>query len=153
MAFDMHYLIAGRPACYIVWSDGKEVQTWWDIKPGIQKPESLGLALGGATGVSKGSAATIPALLLPGEVWGSITQISGAKLADDGHVGDYECFRIAGTYGRNPMTIWIDKKSHLIRRIDNRFENLSIEQTTTYEPILDEQIPDELLEFNPPAEY
>src|SRR5690606_3823763 len=107
------------------WTDGKEVQTWWDIKPGIQKPESLGRALVGATGVSYGSAAWIPALLLPGEVWRSITQIRGAKLADDGQVGAHECFRIAGTYGRNPMTIWIDKKSHLIRRIDQK---LSIEQ-------------------------
>ena len=50
---------------HIIWSKGKDVQTWWDLQPGIQKPESLQLAVAGATGVSSGSAARIPAMLMP----------------------------------------------------------------------------------------
>jgi hypothetical protein len=41
---------------YIVWRRGTDVRTWWDVKPGIEKPASLALALAGATGVSGGSA-------------------------------------------------------------------------------------------------
>ena len=30
---------------YIIWRKGKDVQTWWDVTPGIKKPQSLRLAL------------------------------------------------------------------------------------------------------------
>ncbi len=54
-----------RETRYIVWRNGQEVETWWDVRPGFAKPESLNMALAGATGVSGGSAHRIPALLLP----------------------------------------------------------------------------------------
>src|SRR5437660_3207129 len=50
---------------YIVWANGEAVQTWWDVSPGVEQQESLEMALAGATGVSGGSAHTIPALLMP----------------------------------------------------------------------------------------
>src|SRR5262249_47398083 len=50
---------------YIVWAHGAEVRTWWDVRPGVEEAKSLGMALAGATGVSGGSAHTVPALLLP----------------------------------------------------------------------------------------
>src|SRR4051812_21740201 len=31
----------GDEARYIVWRRGAEVQTWWDIRPGVEKPDSL----------------------------------------------------------------------------------------------------------------
>jgi hypothetical protein len=58
---------------YIVWANADEVRTWWYIKPGVKKPSSLGNGLAGATGVSSGSAHTIPVLLLP-------DRLTGAKL-------------------------------------------------------------------------
>ena len=45
---------------YIVWAKGSEVRKWWYIKPGEEKLRSLGHGLSGATGVSSGSAHTIP---------------------------------------------------------------------------------------------
>jgi outer membrane lipoprotein-sorting protein len=140
---------------YIIWSKGKEVQTWWDVKPGIQKPESLQLAVGGATGVSSGSAARITAMLMPDKLqgWGGV-RISDAKRIEDGNLEKVECFRLEGKYGNNPITLWIDKKSYLVRRIDEqaKFDNFRTEQTTTYDPVIDGEITDKMLEFDPPKQ-
>jgi outer membrane lipoprotein-sorting protein len=143
----------GREDRYIVWRKGKEVQTWWDITPGVEKPESLDLALAGATGVSGGSARTVPTLLLPKEVRGGrLTDLTEAKRADDAKIGKVDCLRIEGKYGGHPMTLWIDKKTFLVRRIDSKkkFDDFSTEQTTTYDPVIDGEIPDKALQFDPP---
>jgi outer membrane lipoprotein-sorting protein len=140
---------------YIIWSNGKDVQTSWDIKPGIQKPASLDLALAGGTGVSSSSAHTIPALLMPDKVSGrSLTSITDLKRAEDGKLEKVECFRIDGTYADAPITLWIEKKSYLVRRIDEqrKFDNFRTEQTTTYEPSIEDKIADKMLEFDPPVQ-
>ena len=144
---------ATQPRRYIIWCNGKDVQTWWDVRPGIEKPESLGLALAGATGVSGGSAHTIPSLLLPGNLGASLAVITDAKRTEDGKLEKVECFRVKGNYGRQPITIWIDKKSYLVRQIDEQrtFDTFRTEQTTTYDPTINEKIADEMLKFDPPA--
>ena len=75
---------------YIIWSSGKDVKTWWGIKPGIKMSDSLELALAGATGVSGGSAHTIPAMLLPDKVSGLKLTANQKRTgtAIDGH-GDF----------------------------------------------------------------
>jgi len=55
---------------YIIWCKGHEVLTWWSIDPGTKREQSLALAVASATGVSSGSAHTIPALLLPNDISG-----------------------------------------------------------------------------------
>lgn len=141
---------------YIVWCKGKEVQTWWSIKPGIEKQPSLGIAIAGATGVSGGSAHTVPALLLPEEIGGRrLTDMKDAKRVDDTKLDEVACFRIQGRYNSGtPITLWLEKKTFLVRRIDlqRKLSGLRVEITTTYDPIIDGEIPDEVLEFNPPKE-
>ncbi len=129
--------VISRENHYIVWRQGKEVQAWWDInRPPNKKPESLGVALGGATGVSGGSAHTIPALLLPENVHGRrLTDVAEAIRMDDARPGTFECFRIQGKFACVPITLWIEKETFLIRRIDTQmtFANFSADVTTTYE--------------------
>src|SRR4051794_40464398 len=55
---------------FIVHMAGRVVQTWWDLRPGVERQSRLGMALAGATGVSGGAAHTVPALLLPRRVGG-----------------------------------------------------------------------------------
>jgi len=145
----------GRPEHrYIVWRKGKEVVTWWDVRPGVEKPESLGRALAGATGVSDSSSHTIPALLLPREIGGRrLTDLSDAKRAKDAKLDRVYCFRIEGKFAGSPVTLWIEQKSLLVRRIDTQkqFDDFRTE-TTTYDPAIDEEIPDKKLEFDPPKQ-
>ncbi len=140
---------------YIIWSKGKALQTWWDVEPGIEKPASMQLAVAGATGVSAGSASRIPGLLMPDQLggWGGI-HVSGAKRIDDGKLEKVECFRVEGKYVKKPITLWIDKKSYLVRRVDGqtKFDNFRTEETTTYDPVVDGEITDKMLEFDPPKQ-
>jgi len=143
----------GRESRYLVWRQGKDVQTWWDVTPGIKKADSLGLALAGATGVSGSSAHTVPSLLLPQEVGGRrLTDMTEVKRIEDAKLGEADCFRLQGMYASNPMTLWIDKKTYLVRRVDtqNKFDNFRTEGTTTYDPVVDGEITDKMLEFDPP---
>ena len=143
-------------------SEGKDVQTWWDVAPGIEKPQSLGFALAGATGVSGGSAHTVPALLIPDEVGGRrLTDITEAKRIEDAKLNKVDCFRIQGQFVGSPMTLlvdnmtlWVDKKTFLVRRIDSqiKFDNFSTQETTTYKPVIDGEVTDKMLEFDPPKQ-
>jgi outer membrane lipoprotein-sorting protein len=138
---------------YIVWRKGREVLTWWYVGRGVEKSKSLNLALAGATGVSGGAAHNVPVLLLPKEVSGwRATDMADAKRIEDGKLGEAECFRIEGRYVEGPETYWIDKKTYLIRRIDERntFDTFRTEETITYDPVIDEAVADEQLEFRPP---
>jgi len=146
--------LAGGDVVYIVWRNGADVRTWWDVRPGIAKAPSLGEALGGATGVSGSSAHAIPNLLLPQEVGGRcLTGVTQARLLDDAAVGSSACYRIGGTYGDEPITLWIEKSSYLVRRIDRTMEipQGSVDSTTTYEPDLDGEVTEAMLAFDPPV--
>ncbi len=148
--------------CYIVWRKGDEVLTWFFARPDITKVQSLSSGIAGATGVSSGSAHTIPALLLP-EVGGrKLSDIKEAKLLEDGIFDNVNCFRIQGKFVishdngkvvRKPTVIWIDKKTFLVRRIDEEtvFNYFRNEETTTYYPVINSDIPGKMLDFDPPG--
>jgi hypothetical protein len=74
----------GRPHRYIVWREGAAVRTRWDLSGQDDTPDSLALGLAGATGVSGGSAHTVPSLLLPGEFEGDALR----KFVDLQRVGE-----------------------------------------------------------------
>ena len=132
---------------YIVWAHGETVRTWWDVGPRFEQPESLGLALAGATGVSGGLAHTVPALLMPDRVSGRrLTDLAELASLPDEALGEVSCYRVSGRFlphrvdltederhvqqaialtGRRPeraehssLTVWIDRATLLIRRIE-----------------------------------
>ena len=144
----------GQASRYVVWRLGDRVKTWWDIRPGVQEAPSLHMALAGATGVSGGSAHTIPALLLPQEISGRrLTGMSDIEQVADAEVGGASCFCIEGTYANMRATVCVGKRDFLVRRVsfERTFPNFRTRYTTTYEPVIDEPVAPELLEFRPPT--
>ncbi len=146
---------AGAKRRYIVWRLGSHVQTWWDIKPGVEEKASLNSALAEATGVSGGSAHAIPALLLPGEIGGRrLTDMTEVRRIADADVGGAGCFCVEGKYANLPRTVCMDRKTFLVRKIDFEtvFPKFRAQETTTFEPVVDDPVGQESLEFNPPAQ-
>ena len=142
-----------RISHYIVWRQGDDVRTWWDIQPGVKKPESLGFALAGATGVSGGTAHTVPNLLLPAEVQGrSLKDLAEATRIEDETLDKTECYRVKGKFGPFPVTVWIDKATYLVRRIDSEkvFPTFTSQETITYDPTLDGEVSEKLLAIGLP---
>ncbi len=138
---------------YIVHRDENGTSVYWDLSDAMRSPESLASALAGATGVSGGSAHTVPVLLLPNEVSGRrVTNISEPKRITDSECMGGDCFRITGNYGNSPMTLWVDKETYLLRIIKKQtgFDDFRTETMTTYEPIINSEIDDNALTFNAP---
>jgi hypothetical protein len=147
---DMH----GRSIRYIVWRDGEKVKTWWDIGSRLEDQPSLDLALAGATGVSAGSAHTVPALLMPSEVSGfTLKNLLGITRLNDSTCGDSKCFLIRGKDSQGDiLTLWIDKSSLLLRQIHSGhdFAGFQTEEITTYTPMVNDRISEEMTAFSAP---
>lgn len=138
---------------YVVWQKGSDVRTWWDVTKEAERPSSLGLALAGATGVSSGSAHTVPALLMPEEVGGRLfTDLQELQRGEDEALGTHKCFTIEALYVDSPIKIWIDQDTFAIRRIDGttELEGFSTVETTVYQPIIDKDVAPALLDYNAP---
>jgi len=115
--------------------------------PKFEMEESLDLATAGLTGISLGTAHNIPALLMLNIISGrKLTQITGGKSLVQEKLGEKECYRLEGLYGDEKMTLWIEKHSFLILRIVEQvtLDGKSHTQTTTYDPTMNEEIPDRL---------
>jgi outer membrane lipoprotein-sorting protein len=139
---------------YIIWRNGKDIQTWWDAKPGVKKGDSLFMAIARAAGVSGGSALTVPALLFSREFFGlRLLDSATAKRIKNAKLENWDCFRIEGKLMNQSRTVWLDKETFLVRRIDSgqEFAKFSTVVTTTYYPVIDEEIAEKLLNFDPPA--
>jgi hypothetical protein len=138
----------------LISSNGQNVRTWSDVEPGIQEPESLDLAIAQALGFSGGDVSRIPAMLMPQELdgWGDLDIIDPQQI-EDGKLQNVECSRLEYNFRDEQITLWIDKQSYLVRRIDERIKSdgFRIERTTTYDPAINGKISDKMLEFDPPS--
>ena len=92
-------------------------------------------------------------MLLHGEVsGGELTELTEAKRIDDARTGETDCYRVEGKFGNHPHTLWVEKKTYLLRRIDQKmtFPAFNAEQTTTYDPVVDGEIDADRLKFDHP---
>ncbi|HEX6884492.1 MAG TPA: hypothetical protein VF530_14040 [Planctomycetota bacterium] len=139
---------------YLIWSEARDVKTWWDIRPGVETESTLERALGAARGVSGASSYTIAELLMDFPAgFERVTDLSDAVRQGEEDLGGIRCFVVTGGSREEPVTLWIDQSTFLLRRIDeqNVFPDFRTEETTTYDPVIDEAIPESLLAFDPPV--
>lgn len=135
---------------YVVWSDGKKIRSWWTITPQVEEFKTISLALAGPTGVSGGSAHTIPRLLLPDDVKGFIlTELKNPRLIGEESFDSIVTHKIEGDWGYH-TTLWIDTKTYLLRQIFETDDDHTVETTTTYHPNLDVKINPSEFQFEPP---
>jgi outer membrane lipoprotein-sorting protein len=157
-----------RETRYIIWQDvdRKDLQLWKSSngrRPAVEQPKSLPMALAGAAGGGGGgSAYDIPELLFrnlwgtPDTRWGidgfTLKEMSNPQRIDDSELGGKQMYRVTGTILKTALTVWIDKATFLVHRIERKseFPDFRVETTATYFPIINSAIPDELLMFNKP---
>ena len=143
---------------HVVWADGDKIRSWWTITPQVEEFKSIESALAGPTGVSGGSATTIPRLLMPGMKYESgLKRLRDAKLLGEENVNDADCYKIEATplgEGGSRKTLWIDKQTFLVRKIfeTSEFPDFSTKDTTTYKPRVNIDIPAKEFTFEPPTE-
>ncbi len=135
---------------YIIWAKAGETRTWWHFKPGVEDQPSLGIAIAGATGVSGGSAQTIPALLLLDRIGGrKLTSLTDLVRLPDETLDGTSCFKLEGKFADRPTTLWLEKATYLVRRVD---QNTGLTRdTTVYRADVNKEIPAKELELNAPS--
>ncbi len=157
--FRFEYQTKVPPGRYIIWRDGADMQTWWNVHdPPLRTPQSFSLAIAGAMGVSGVSAYRIPSLLLPSDVGGTgVARLTTMKPIEDGTIDDRSFYRFQSPpqqalQATSVETVWIDKKTFLIRRVfvESQFPNFRTEATTDYDASINVPIPPELLAFAHP---
>jgi hypothetical protein len=84
------------------------------------EPKDLTTALAMATGISGGAAATIPAVFF-GMRNDDLKRLKDVAFGQDADVEGDPCYVITGTAAPIKATLWISRKSKLIRRIRTDF--------------------------------
>ncbi len=85
----------------------------------------------------------------------TIIDLNVLTRVQDASIGAVDCFRVKGTHPRGgPVTIWVDKGTFLIRRIDStkEFDDFHTIQTTLYEPRINKEITEDALAFDAPRD-
>lgn len=75
------------------------------------------------------------------------------KRIEDGKLGELDCYRVQSIKGDTPYTLWIDKQTSLIHKIDRKqrsilSESSCSETTIIYHPTVNAKISDDTLKFN-----
>ncbi len=141
------------PAC-IIWQKRDRVRDWQvSLKP--QAVGELSFAIAGATGVSSGSAHTIPCLLIPNVCLTlGLSELDDIALAGEETLDGTVCVKLKGNKSNlTRITLWVERESRLVRKIveESQFAAFRTRETTTYRPRINTAIPDADLAFDPPA--
>ena len=132
---------------YLVWSDGRQVKTWWTMHSMVDIRPSLEEALSAATGVSGNLSHYIPGLLLSDSVsigW-SIGQMTQLRYTGKAKLNERECYQISGlSQSGIRMLLWIDQKTYWLLGIDKGESVLPngvrVLTTMRFEPVLNQPI-------------
>jgi hypothetical protein len=143
------------PERYVVWrsSPDEPFKSWWTIQPKVEVHQELISALAGATGVSGGSALTIPALLAPKAIDAQrALDLEAPKLiGTEVHEGR-ACHVISGKKMGDETVLWIDVEQKVLRKMTSKstFDDFRTEDTVVYSPKLEPTFADNDFAFEPP---
>ena len=144
----------GGNSHYIVYKNGEDIKVYWNIGPEMaSKITTLSEALAAAAGISSGTARNVPTMLIPAESQfrNAITFYDPQRIEDEDFDG-VDCFRISDPADYRRLNLWIGKKDFLLRKMyrEQNYDDFSARETTTYKPIINGVIKDNMLEFNSP---
>jgi outer membrane lipoprotein-sorting protein len=138
---------------YIISMKGDDVKTFWSIRPDRPSAPNLETAIGAATGVSGGSANTVPRLLMPDRFgYNRFKMLSQLQIISEEQVNGADAYKIEGTDSRgNKISFWVDKEKLLLLKIyeARKINDFETETTTTYKPSMNITVTEEKLEFKP----
>jgi len=132
----------------VVWSDGSKSFTSHAYKPGhIETEEDLGMAVAGATGVSLGSAHTIPVMLIS-EIRGFVaTEIKKPRVKGQEVFEGEDCYILEGLdFGDKPLQLWISKADSLLRKLRSTGINGEFEEEIHRDIKVNSRVPDEIFQ-------
>lgn len=158
--------LAIAPEQFLVWSEGDEVRCWWSYRPERELAGSLELALAGATGACGYSALITPVLLLKERLAvRTLADLVALKRGADEELDGVRCFRVEGCHPeepeiearpaaerpREPIHLWIEPSTSLLRRFERRFTHSRYDHEfrTDYRPEVNVPLADPEFRWDP----
>lgn len=142
---------SGGKAWYIVWSDAKAVFSYSDLM-GFEREEDLGMAIAGATGISRGAAHSVPVLLMPDESGFRLTEMDRITLLREEPFEGEECFIVRGFHPFGfPIDMWISKRDFLIRKHREHKDDGTFDEEIRRDIKINHEIPLATFQFTPPG--
>lgn len=138
----------------IVWSNGKEVFTYWEPDR-YEKEETLSLGVAGASGISHGAAHTVPRLLVEEITGFKLTELTNLSLANDEEVEGELCYHIKGKqpFSDSIYDLWVSKRDFLLRKVRNqsKYDNYyTIQEEVRRNIRINQPIASAVFNFKPP---
>ncbi len=145
-------IVTSEERLNVIWNDGKQTYSyysWGDA--GVEKKEDLSLGIAGATGISRGAAHVIPALLME-EVSGfRLTETKNVSLLGEEKFEGEDCYIVRGYHPHNfPIDMWISKRDFLLRKVKEPNDDGTYEIDIRRDIKLNGKIPAERFNYTPP---
>jgi hypothetical protein len=136
---------------YVIWTDGTGAFRYPDRDGKVEPEESLGMAIAGATGVSKGAAHTVSRLLMA-EVGGfMLPELQRLTLGESSCDG-VPCHRIGGYHPHGDFyEVYVGRDDLLLRRVSEPGCGTVASDEIRRDIRVDEPIDDQVFQFRPAA--
>lgn len=148
-----NYGIAKVGKTKMIWFNGKDAFTYWEPDR-YEKQESAGLAMAGATGISRGAVQTVLGLLIPEERGDSILKrLTNVSLLGDEQFEGIPCYRIKATWDDELVDLWVGKNDLFLRkyRREAKFgDGLLIPEEIRRKIQVNQSIPEVVFNHKPP---
>ena len=150
--FELRSGVGNKESRYVAWKAGNLEKAGWPI--GVRQ-ESIDETLLGLSGVSQGSALTVPALLLPDLFRGKglFASLGEITLHGEEKVDGHRAFKIEAALQDDDLKFWVDANQFLILKFSqkSRLGRFDQETTTRYRPLVNTEVSPQQLAFNPPT--
>lgn len=140
---------------YLIGSANGKTRTYWALNKRLENESTLHDALAAAAGVSQTSSRKITSYLFNdlNETGLILQRVMGLTLTGYQKIDGADCFMLKGLNDSSPKiptTIWIDKKSFLIRKIEEirHIPGTSVKVTLYFHPTLNKPIAEKDLAFD-----
>jgi outer membrane lipoprotein-sorting protein len=146
-------IVTSEEQLSVIWNDGKQTFAYysWD-DPAVEEKEDIGSGVAGATGVSRGSAHTVPALLMK-EISGfRLIEMSKLSVLGEERFEGEDCYVVRGYHPFNfPIDMWISKRDFLLRKTKEASDDGSHQIEIHRDVKLNVKVPRETFNFIPPT--
>lgn len=138
---------------YVVWANGRAIESWWELTGEQQTHSSMGGALAGPTGISAAAAVMVPGTLMPRMNWGTgYFRLHDPQRHGEEVVDGRPCLVVEGRSVSGTMRLWVDRDSLLVRKAyrEQTTRGVLAKMTYRYEPQVGVEIAEDAFQRDPP---
>jgi len=108
----------GRKDTYVLWREKKDTFLYSERLKQYRKDPSLANTLNSLMVQSGGAVRHVPCMLMKIMNKQEFSDLSGLKFESTDRINDGDCYKVSGARKESRVTLWIDKKDYLLRKME-----------------------------------